>query len=137
MSYEDRCEISVLVGKTLTDIKNNGDELLFIADDGTSYKMFHDQDCCENVIIDDINGDLTDLLNTPITLAEEVTNEEFTKAFDAENEQKKKDDHWSGEDSCTWTFYKLATVKGYVDVRWFGSSNGYYSESVEFEKINN
>jgi hypothetical protein len=83
--------------------------------------MFHWQDCCESVVIDDINGDLNNLIGTPIEMAEECTN--------SNNPQNEWDE------SFTWTFYKLATVKGYVNIKWYGCSNGYYSESVSFEML--
>jgi hypothetical protein len=123
-------EIKDLVGKTLTEIKNNGDELIFIVDDVTQYKMYHEQDCCEGVSIEDINGDLDDLIGTPILLAEEVSSYEPTSEEDIE--RTKEANEWG---SCTWTFYKLATIKGYVDIRWYGESNGYYSESVDFIQV--
>ncbi len=119
-----------LVGKTLTEIQNHTDELIFIANDGTSYKMYHSQDCCESVSIEDINGDLEDLIGTPIISAEEVSNYEPTKESDV-----KKTNVANNYGSCTWTFYKLATIKGYVDIRWYGESSGYYSESVDFIQL--
>ena len=32
-------------------------------------------------------------------------------------------------------WYKFGTIKGYVTVRWYGESNGYYSEEVNFERV--
>lgn len=107
-----------LEGKTITSIDKRDDELDINTSDGKSYRMYHRQDCCESVYIEDVIGDLDDLIDSPITMAEEVT-EEFQ----------------GGYDSGTWTFYKLATNKGYVTLRWLGTSNGYYSERVDFVEL--
>jgi hypothetical protein len=116
--------IESLLGKVITGIKKSEDEMFFICDDNSTYKMYHDQDCCESVTIEDICGDLSDLIGSPILMAEEVTSNENPEGCTLEY-----------QDSFTWTFYKLATVKGYVTIRWYGESNGYYSESVEFIRI--
>lgn len=137
-------ELNELLGKKLSKIENLDDELIFYCENGDKYKLYHSQDCCERVIIDDINGDLNDLIGSPILLAEEVSNEDFERSFNEsfKLEDGKEDYDWNyinenGDckpESWTWTFYKFATINGYVDVRWFGESNGYYSESVYFQK---
>lgn len=112
-------DVNVLIGKILIKIENKeNEELFFHTSDGETYRMYHEQDCCESVYIEDITGDLDDLIDSEILMAEEVTQE-------GRNE-------WGSE---TWTFYKFATVKGYVTIRWYGESNGYYSESVDFELV--
>ena len=126
-----------LIGKTLTKIENNDNyEILFTCEDGKQYKMYHAQDCCEIVTIEDIVGDLQDLVGSPILLAEEVSNDAFEKEwedkFEGEGRDRKSNNEEYYPESHTWKFYKFATIKGYVDIRWFGESNGYYSESVDF-----
>lgn len=117
-------EVSVLLGKTLTKVEKSGsvDELFFHTTDGEVYKMYHEQNCCESVDIEEIIGDLEDIIGSPITMAEKVSNDD--------DEPKHKYD-----ESYTWTFYKFATNKGYVTIRWYGESNGYYSEEVDFVKL--
>ena len=86
--------------------------------------MYHAQDCCESVTVDDIIGDLNDLLGEPIIVAEEVVSDENPEGVEIDY-----------QDSFTWTFYKFANRNGYVDIRWYGESNGYYSESVDFIQL--
>lgn len=120
-------EFSDLHGKTLIAVKQDGDdEIVFVCADGKSYKLFHSQDCCESVFVESIAGELSDLIGSPILLAEEATS-----AVDPPDAQAPA----FRDDSQTWTFYKLRTLKGSVDIRWYGSSNGYYSEGVDFVEV--
>lgn len=34
-----------------------------------------------------------------------------------------------------WTFYRLATNRGSVVIRWYGTSNGYYAINVSFKEL--
>jgi len=122
--------INELLGKTIESINvsSDKDEIIFICKDGSKFKMYHDQDCCENVPVEDICGDLNDLIGYPVLSAEEVSNiNETPDEISLPREYQ--------PDSYTWTFYKLSTMKGSATIRWYGESNGYYSESVEFKRM--
>jgi hypothetical protein len=124
MSYyhgTNYAKIEDMIGKVFTSVKNVDDESLVFENDTERYVFYHSQDCCESVQIEDVTGDLSDLEGVPLLRAEESTN-----LFDIIKNIEKE-----FEESGTWTFYKFATRKGYVDVRWLGESNGYYSESVD------
>ena len=121
-------QVELLLGKILARCEvdksaNDEDRIIFETINGQTYVMKHYQDCCENVYIEDICGDLENLVGEPILLAEEVSNDNPLP----------KDS--SCDNSWTWTFYKIGTVKGTVTIRWFGTSNGYYSEEVDFKEI--
>lgn len=107
-----------MVGRTFVSATGTkGDEeMLFTDKDGRWVKFYYEQDCCASCNIEDICGDLSDLVGSPILHAEEVSSEGTPAPENA--------------DSYTWTFYKFDTIKGSVTVRWLGESNGYYSESV-------
>lgn len=108
----------IIKGRTINEIYQDDEHLMFKLENGEVFLFYHDQDCCEDVRIEQIDGDLNDLIGNPLLMAEETT--------------QLGDTDWGTE---TWTFYKFATVKGYVTVRWYGDSNGYYSESVDMDLI--
>jgi len=118
--------IGMLIGKTIIEISNYNDEIIFTVKGGDQYKMYHSQDCCESVSVEDIVGDLDDLIGSKIITASEDSSTDKPKDVVRDYEPE----------SETWTFYHLATRKAHVTIRWCGQSNGYYSESVDFVKMN-
>lgn len=110
--------IESLIGKVLTSVKKGDYEITFTAASGHVYRMDHDQDCCESVYIESIYGDLEDLVGSPIIRAEERV-------------VSLPDDYGLSQA----TFYEISTAKGGVNIRWHGSSNGYYGVSVDFSEI--
>ena len=127
MKYE-YCNVSELLGKTLVDIKSDEFKIEFTTSTAEKYLMYHEQCCCECVYIEDICGDLNDLLNSEILEAEDISGEIDMKNICTEEE-------YDSYESVTWTFYKIGTRKGSVTIRWCGTSNGYYSEGVDFAKV--
>lgn len=119
-------KIDILIGKTIKSIDQKEDSILFETSDSEFYKMYHDQSCCEEVVIESVCGDLDWLLDSPVLLAEERTSNQ--------NPIESKD-MYGDDTSFTWTFYEIATIKGSVTIRWYGSSNGYYSEAVSFDRV--
>lgn len=125
MGYSDRKDFSVLVGKTLTAIHGgkDSDRLMFECSDGSEYVMLHNDDCCESVTTEDIAGDLSDLVGQEVIEAREDTNSDDPP-----------ESEWGPPESFTWTLYTIRTNRATVVIRWYGTSNGYYSEGVDFEE---
>ena len=107
------------LGKIFYSVTASETDLDFYAITGEHFNLSHDQDCCESVWIESIDGSLSNLEGSPILRADE-----------------KSCDYEGSDESCTATFYTFATSKGYVDIRFNGESNGYYSESVNFHSDN-
>ena len=69
-------------------------------------------------------------------MAEEVSN--FDYEFRSNPKNDLKSDLIKEQDGgATWTFYKLATINGYVTIKWYGTSNGRYSEEAQLYELDN
>jgi hypothetical protein len=122
-----------MIGKTVCKVEGgapNDDTVDIHFTDNTVARFYHDQDCCESVSIEDVTGDWSDLIGEQILSAYESSSDgESDRPFwDGKPEEEFK----TGDDSYTWTFYHFTSRKGSVSVRWYGASNGYYSESVTY-----
>jgi hypothetical protein len=114
-----------LIGKTFHDFTLTSDTFRLSINRAVYFELEHSQDCCESVYVESIEGDLKDLIDSPLTMAEVVSSED--------GDGRARPDHFHIDDVEQWTFYKFATVKGYVTIRFYGTSNGYYSTGVGIE----
>lgn len=115
---------TVLNNKTIVDVSINARDSVvsFVTSENDVYYLCHIDECCEDVDLIDISGDLQSLIGQKILFAEEVSNDSDTPLDNL-------------QDSYTWTYYKLASRGGYITLSWFGISNGYYTESVSLYKV--
>ena len=114
-----------LANKKIVDVRGlsrGSDYISILFSDGDAIKFYHSQDCCESVEVDDVYGCEDDLIDAILYDIELV-----------QSNDRRKDKY---DESYTWSFYKFRTSKGYVDVRWYGHSNGYYSDTVDVEYFN-
>ena len=86
--------------------------------DGSYIEQYHIDDCCEYVRVEQVDGDVSKHIGA-------IATDFVEKSRVAEADEV--------DESGTWTFYTLVTTKGYLDWRWLGESNGYYSEDVTSE----
>lgn len=112
-----------LKGQTIKSIDIGKDSIDFETDLG-KYHISHGQDCCEVVRFVKTVGDINNLLNSPITLAQD----------DHPNDPDWYSDRYR-DDSHTWTAFFLETEKGRVEFWALGESNGWYGETMTFYKF--
>jgi len=107
----------------ISGLVQDSEEIKITLEDGTVITQYHEQDCCESVSVEQVDTNNLDRFigATVVELKEKILSIDELK----EDEKPEYID-----DSFTATFYTLITSKGYIDWRWYGTSNGYYSEDV-------
>lgn len=115
-------------GKTIQEIrgcKKHSDEVTIIFTDGSCLKFYHQQDCCETVLLEDFDITPEWLVNSNIISVEE--------RISRSGEGIKPLNNWAY--SYTWSFYVIKTSSSTMVLRWYGESNGWYSETVDIDYL--
>ena len=106
---------SDLLNSVVTNIDLDNDRVRIELENGSAFIMEHDQECCESVYITDGKNEMRELVGY--------------KIVDATCEVSEGESEYG---SATKTDFTFKTDEKTVVLRWFGESNGYYSESVDF-----
>ena len=107
-SFED------MLGKTMKLVVVDEDEetVVLMAVDGEKYRFF--EDIHSGVRMDGVSGDLSNLVGSPLLVADERVESSSVRIQGLHEE-------WEFR---TWTFHEFATAKGSVTVRWSSHTDG-------------
>lgn len=106
---------------SITGCEPGSEDVCFTMKSGKVIRMIHHSECCESVSVEEVIGcDPQDLVGHEILSASEDSNEKTSEFGDEEQ----------------WTFYNIRSHGGTMTIRWYGTSNGYYSTSVCIEVSN-
>jgi hypothetical protein len=114
-------EFFTLKGKVLKSITFEDDKVRITTNDGT-YELWHDQECCERVWLDEVNMSKTDsLFNCEVTLAEDDSTIVTQPGDDCRTHK---------------TYFRLETVKGgLVELHWLGQTDSVYELGVQCWRV--
>ncbi len=122
MSDANFFELKGQIVKEITGLEKDNDEVFIRTNNGT-YKLYHEQDCCEYVRIVKVISNVNELIG---------------KVIFAEEDAGANEPDWHTEyvdESRTWTKHVLKTENAILEFWFLGESNGYYNESVSIKKI--
>ena len=122
MSDANFFELKGQIVKEIYGLIEGYDEVFIRTNDGT-YKLYHEQDCCEYVRVVKVIGNVNELIGEVIFAEEDA----------GANEPDWHDEYI--DSSHTWTKYVLKTENASLEFWFLGESNGYYSENISFKKI--
>ena len=121
MSYANFFELKGKIIKEINGLEINNDEV-FIRTNDETYKVYHEQDCCEHVRIVKVIGNVNELIGEVIFAEEDAGANDPDWATD-----------YNYDDHHTWTKYVLKTENNSLEFWFLGESNGYYSENISIK----
>lgn len=109
--------------KKIRGCEKHSDEMTILFEDGSYLKFYHRQDCCETVGLEDCDIIPEWLIGSKMISVEEriYRSGEGIKPLD------------NCAESYTWSFYAIKTSSSTMVLRWYGESNGWYSETVDID----
>lgn len=115
MSPANFAEFKNKVIKNISGLEKGSQEVYFECEDGTKYFLYHYQVCSEKVYIEEIAGNINDIIGCKINIADVVT---------------------SGNSNIfLQTFFTLSSDKGSLIFRWIGESVGSVLVDVSFNEV--